>query len=263
MRCGKPASQSLSRDVKSLGAPNRNPREASTTRHPLQKIYEEKALARDDEIPSAKETPPLDSIDDNLSHGEQSPPGLFGLRHALPPLSSTPHRLPHDNERPHESSANTRNSRREPPLSSMSSDRCHGQRHHHVRDIPDDRPRTPDADFTNVAQAPRIPRFRLRDGVDGYWTRALLKCCGYLSSNSPPFFQDSVCTGPLVAAQLSGCVGPFSTLANNFLDLIFTAAFGVVGIDVALILCIAMLLKDRKEKERYRHIDEKSGTAGF
>ncbi|KFZ00953.1 hypothetical protein V501_10331 [Pseudogymnoascus sp. VKM F-4519 (FW-2642)] len=90
-----------------------------------------------------------------------------------------------------------------------------------------------------------------------------LKCCGYLSSNSPPFFQDSVCTNPLVAAQLSGCVGPFSTLANNFLDLIFTAAFGVVGIDVALILCIAMLLKDRKEKERYRHIDEKSGTAGF
>ncbi|OBT79856.1 hypothetical protein VF21_01612 [Pseudogymnoascus sp. 05NY08] len=90
-----------------------------------------------------------------------------------------------------------------------------------------------------------------------------LKCCGYLSSSSPPFFQDSVCTNPLVAAQLSGCVGPFSTLANNFLDLIFTAAFGVVGIDVALILCIAMLLKDRKEKERYRHIDEKSGTAGF
>ncbi|OBT85809.1 hypothetical protein VE02_06032 [Pseudogymnoascus sp. 03VT05] len=90
-----------------------------------------------------------------------------------------------------------------------------------------------------------------------------LKCCGYLSSSSPPFFQDSVCTNPLVAAQLSGCVGPFSTLANNFLDLIFTAVFGVVGIDVALILCIAMLLKDRKEKERYRHIDEKSGTAGF
>ncbi|KAL5353349.1 hypothetical protein ACLOAV_001385 [Pseudogymnoascus australis] len=55
-----------------------------------------------------------------------------------------------------------------------------------------------------------------------------LQCCGYLSSNSPPFFQDSVCTNPLVAAQLSGCVGPFSTLANNFLDLIFTAAFGVV-----------------------------------
>ena len=36
-----------------------------------------------------------------------------------------------------------------------------------------------------------------------------------------------------------------------------------LGIDVALILCIAMLVKDRKEKERYRHIDEKSGTAGF
>lgn len=36
-----------------------------------------------------------------------------------------------------------------------------------------------------------------------------------------------------------------------------------LGIDVALILCVAMLLKDRKEKERYRHIDEKMGPAGF
>jgi len=90
-----------------------------------------------------------------------------------------------------------------------------------------------------------------------------LHCCGYMNSTSPPFVTDSTCTSPLVAAQLSGCVGPFSTFANNFLDLIFTAAFGVVGVDVALILSIAMLLKDRKEKERYRHIDEKNGNGGF
>jgi len=35
------------------------------------------------------------------------------------------------------------------------------------------------------------------------------------------------------------------------------------GVDFALILAIAMLLKDRKEKERYRHIDEKNGAGGF
>jgi hypothetical protein len=35
-----------------------------------------------------------------------------------------------------------------------------------------------------------------------------------------------------------------------------------VGIDVALVLAIAMLLKDRKEKERYRHIDMKTGAGG-
>jgi hypothetical protein len=58
-------------------------------------------------------------------------------------------------------------------------------------------------------------------------------------------------------------VGPFSTYANNFLDLVFTGAFGIVGVDVALILATAMLLKDRKEKERYRHIDEKNGTGAF
>jgi hypothetical protein len=45
--------------------------------------------------------------------------------------------------------------------------------------------------------------------------------------------------------------------------LIFTGAFGIVGVDVALIMATAMLLKDRKEKERYRHIDEKNGAGAF
>lgn len=60
-----------------------------------------------------------------------------------------------------------------------------------------------------------------------------------------------------------GCITPFSSKANIFLDFIFTGAFGIVGIDVVLILATAMLLKDRQEKERYRHIDEKNGTQGF
>jgi hypothetical protein len=55
-----------------------------------------------------------------------------------------------------------------------------------------------------------------------------------------------------------GCVGPFSSFANTYLDLIFTAAFGIVGVDVLLLLCIVMVLKYRAELERYRHIDEKS-----
>jgi hypothetical protein len=90
-----------------------------------------------------------------------------------------------------------------------------------------------------------------------------LKCCGYLNSNSPPFVTDTTCTNALQAAQLSGCVGPFSSFANDFLDMVFTAAFGVVGLDVALVLSVAMLLKDRKERARYRHIDEKNGMQGF
>lgn len=75
--------------------------------------------------------------------------------------------------------------------------------------------------------------------------------------------MDNVCPNDAAAALQVGCVGPFSKEANNFLDLIFTGAFGIVGIDVALILATAMLLKDRKEKERYRHIDEKSGAGAF
>jgi hypothetical protein len=67
----------------------------------------------------------------------------------------------------------------------------------------------------------------------------------------------------LVAAAQVGCVTPFSKYANNFLDVIFTGAFGIVGIDVLFILATAILLKDRKEKERYRGIDEKSGVGAF
>ncbi|KAH4057639.1 hypothetical protein HBI56_073480 [Parastagonospora nodorum] len=88
-------------------------------------------------------------------------------------------------------------------------------------------------------------------------------CCGYTNSTTPPFVQDATCTNPLVAAQKGGCIGKFSSFANRFLDQIFTAAFGIVGIDVILVLCTAMVLKYRMEQERYRHIDEKNGFGGL
>jgi len=98
-------------------------------------------------------------------------------------------------------------------------------------------------------------------------TQSLLQqkfnCCGYTNSTSPPFVTDSTCPNALAAAAQIGCVSPFSSFANNFLDLVFTGAFGIVGVDVLLVLSTAMLLKDRKEKERYRHIDEKSGAGAF
>lgn len=67
----------------------------------------------------------------------------------------------------------------------------------------------------------------------------------------------------LVAAQKGGCLAQFSSFANKYLDQIFTAAFGIVGIDVLLVLCVAMVLKYRSEQERYRHIDEKNGVGSL
>jgi len=84
-------------------------------------------------------------------------------------------------------------------------------------------------------------------------------CCGYLDSMTPPFIIDSVCPDSFSASQKMGCVGPFSQFANIYLDLIFTAAFGIVGVDVLLLLCVVMVLKYRGELQRYRHIDEKNG----
>ena len=85
------------------------------------------------------------------------------------------------------------------------------------------------------------------------------QCCGYLNS---PFTPDSVCTSAFVAAQKVNCVGPFSNFANSLLHRIFTALFGLVGLDVALLLAVVVVLKNRAEKARYRHIDEKNGING-
>ena len=85
------------------------------------------------------------------------------------------------------------------------------------------------------------------------------QCCGYLTN---PFTQDNVCSSAFVAAQMINCVGPFSNFANSFLDLVFTAMFGIVGLDMAFLLSVVVVLKNRDEMERYRHIDEKNGING-
>lgn len=62
------------------------------------------------------------------------------------------------------------------------------------------------------------------------------KCCGYINSTSPAFVVDNICPDPTIAAARLGCVFPFSAYANKFLDVIFTAFFGIVGVDALFIL---------------------------
>ena len=112
---------------------------------------------------------------------------------------------------------------------------------------------------------------KTRSNLAGVWgdqaaqVQSLLQqkfqCCGYTNAQTPPFIKDNTCTNTLVANSLQGCVTPFSNFANNYLDLIFTAAFGIAAIDVLLLLSVACLVKDRKEKERFRLIDQKSDFA--
>lgn len=89
------------------------------------------------------------------------------------------------------------------------------------------------------------------------------KCCGYLNPVNPPFVTDSVCTDPATAARLGGCVGPFGSFANQFLDIVFTAMFGAVALDVIVFFSSVVLLKDRAEQERYRMIDRKFGAGAL
>lgn len=83
------------------------------------------------------------------------------------------------------------------------------------------------------------------------------QCCGY--DNPALFIKDSTCTSAATAARLGPCMAPFGVFANSFLDIVFTTFFGFVAVDMMLLLAALCLIKDRKEKERYRLIDEKRG----
>ena len=82
-------------------------------------------------------------------------------------------------------------------------------------------------------------------------------CCGY--SNPALFVEDATCPSAAVAARLGPCMVPFGVFANQFLDVVFTTFFGFVAVDMMLLLSVLCLIKDRKERERYRFIDEKRG----
>lgn len=82
-------------------------------------------------------------------------------------------------------------------------------------------------------------------------------CCGY--DNPAIFVRDATCANAATAARLGGCMIPFGRFANQFLDVVFTSFFGFVAIDVMTLLAAMCLITDRKEKERYRLIDEKRG----
>lgn len=88
-------------------------------------------------------------------------------------------------------------------------------------------------------------------------------CCGYLNPANPPFVTDNTCPNVEQAQKLGGCVTNFGNFANQFLDIVFTAMFGAVALDVVLFLSSVVLIKDRKEQERYRLIDRKYGSTAL
>lgn len=88
-------------------------------------------------------------------------------------------------------------------------------------------------------------------------------CCGYFNYTSPAFVTDATCPSPAAAALLTGCAASIASFSNVFVDDIFTAVFGIAALDGVLVLATACLLKDRKERERFRYIDSKSQFSSF
>lgn len=82
-------------------------------------------------------------------------------------------------------------------------------------------------------------------------------CCGYL--DSAIFVKDATCSSVAKAAELGPCVGPFSQYADQFLDVVFTAFFGIVAVDVLLLMSGLCLMKEMSEEVRYKRLDRKAG----
>ncbi|PTB68330.1 hypothetical protein BBK36DRAFT_1157996 [Trichoderma citrinoviride] len=101
------------------------------------------------------------------------------------------------------------------------------------------------------------PFYEAQDASIQSLMQTSFNCCGYLNSTSPAFITDSTCPSPAAAALLRGCSTNMASFANAFINDLFTAVFGMVGIDALLILAIACLVKERKEIERYYIIDQK------
>ncbi|POR32560.1 Uncharacterized protein TPAR_07236, partial [Tolypocladium paradoxum] len=104
-----------------------------------------------------------------------------------------------------------------------------------------------------------FPTFLAQDPAVHQMIQKSFGCCGYFNHTTPAFVTDATCPSPAAAALTRGCATAISGFSNVFIDRLFTAVFGMVGVDTVLILAIACLLKDRKERERYRDIDEKTG----
>jgi len=82
-------------------------------------------------------------------------------------------------------------------------------------------------------------------------------CCGY--ADSAIFIKDALCSSVVRAAELGACVDPFSQFADQFLDVVFTAFFGIVAVTVLLLMSGLCLMKERSEEVRYRTLDQKAG----
>lgn len=82
-------------------------------------------------------------------------------------------------------------------------------------------------------------------------------CCGY--QDSAIFLKDATCSSVVRAAELGPCEGPFSQFADQFLDIVFTAFFGIAGVDVLLLMSGLCLMKERSEEVRYKRLDRKAG----
>ncbi|MCJ1311258.1 phospholipid scramblase 1 [Agyrium rufum] len=111
---------------------------------------------------------------------------------------------------------------------------------------------------------------RTRANLGGVWghqsadvqslLQGVFNCCGYTNSQTPPFVTDDTCPTVAAAAAKLGCASGFALLANHFDAILFTALFGVAGIDAFAFLAVVVVLKDRAERMRFRVIDEKGGN---
>jgi len=113
---------------------------------------------------------------------------------------------------------------------------------------------TPTANYLKVWQAASpATRQALQD---------TLSCCGYRQSTELGV-NAGFCADTVFAVTQSGCASKILPLADSTLNHVFTSIFGFMVIVLGFFLATVCLVYRRKQRERFRRIDEKRGGQGF
>ncbi|ORY74756.1 hypothetical protein BCR35DRAFT_343831 [Leucosporidium creatinivorum] len=99
-------------------------------------------------------------------------------------------------------------------------------------------------------------------------TQALLQdslsCCGYWNATTLGLFTQTTgfCGNIVNMTAMVPCVTPITGFADYFLNNVFTTIYGFTIIEVSLFLVSVCLVISRREEERFRRLDEKTGVRG-
>lgn len=102
------------------------------------------------------------------------------------------------------------------------------------------------------------------NGVTQGFIQDSFSCCGYWNATTSGLLTNTTgfCSSITNVSAIQGCVTPMATKGEFCLNNVFSTIFGFGAVEISLLLTSLCLMANRKEEERFRRIDEKSGRRG-